>query len=115
MTTENARKSYDEYTDLGEELEYALRDTQALRAEIERLKRPEMIRELPKEPGFYWLDEAQTWRKGRYKGVVRVRTIFDGTYYYYPQDEEAHPLDTPTDAWWSARPIEPDVIPKEVE
>ena len=37
MTTENARKSYDEYTDLGEELEYALRDTQALRAEIERL------------------------------------------------------------------------------
>lgn len=81
-----------------------------LRAEIERLKRPEMTRELPQKNGYYF----KTWfgKPNRvtivqveyYAGCWRVRDIGGiGDWEF---------LVNLKPCYWSARPIEPDPMPE---
>ena len=85
-------------------------EIQALRAEIERLKRPEMTRELPQKNGYYF----KTWfgKPNRvtivqveyYAGCWRVRDIGGiGDWEF---------LVNLKPCYWSARPIEPDPMPE---
>lgn len=79
-------------------------------ARIAALTRPRMVRELPKEEGWYWFQddefkEYEVVHAQVYGGNLLVRRFWQ---------EDYHGLDRVVPGCWSATPITPDPAPKEV-
>ena len=101
----STRQSEDDDAEIGEEVERLRQQVQ----ELEALKRPPMVRELPEhEGGFHYIPDEGTTPGQPYIIVIERN---DGQLV----DSSGTPIAEYYPGYWSARPIEPDVIPKEVE
>lgn len=80
-----------------------------LESQLAEARRPEMVRELPNEEGWYW---RRRWDLLQAVSVFKNQGIW---VYIAPGDSSSHGIWHDEDVFWSAKPIPCDPMPKEAQ
>lgn len=80
-----------------------------LESQLAEARRPEMVRELPNEEGWYW---RRRWDLLQAVSVFKNQGIW---VYIAPGDSSSHGIWHDEDVFWSAKPIHCDPMPKEAQ